>query len=106
MKIGFIGLGKMGGAMVERLLNAGHEVVVFNRSRGPVEQAKKKGAIGCFSIDELVKKLDKPRIIWIMVTAGSATEATVKSAAALLSQGDILIDGGNSYYKDEKGRRT
>jgi 6-phosphogluconate dehydrogenase len=95
-----IGLGRMGGNMVRRLLKGGHEIVVYNRSPEPVQEAAKAGAIPSNSIEELVSKLDSPRVVWIMVPAGDVTQATIDALAGLLSPGDILIDGGNSNYKD------
>jgi 6-phosphogluconate dehydrogenase len=100
MKIGFIGLGRMGSAMVERLVKSGHEVLVYNRTAAKTKEAEKKGAQGTYSLDELLKGLSPPRIIWVMVPAGRATLDTVEKLTPGLSSGDILIDGGNSYYKD------
>ncbi len=100
MKIGFIGLGKMGGNMVQRLLNNGHEIVAFARTAESVKKAEEKGAVGAGSLQDLVDKLKKPRVIWLMVPAGEATEKTISQITPLLEKGDILIDGGNSFYKD------
>lgn len=105
MKIGFVGLGKMGMNMVERLLNGGHEVVAYARTEATVKEAEKKGAEGAASLQDIADKLARPRIIWLMVPAGKATEDTVNSLAGILEDGDILIDGGNSFYKDSV-RRT
>lgn len=104
MKIGFIGLGKMGGNMVQRLLNNGHEIVAFAQTAESVKKAEKKGAIGAGSLQDLVDKLKKPRVIWLMVPAGEATEKTISQITPLLEKGDILIDGGNSFYKDSLRR--
>lgn len=106
MKIGFIGLGKMGSNMVERILKAGHKVVAYDRSSEPVKKAEGKGAIGASSINELVDKLDTPQVIWIMVPSGKATGEVIKTITDFLSKGDVLIDGGNSYYKDSVARAT
>lgn len=105
MKIGFVGLGKMGMNMVERLLNGGHEVVAYARTEATVKEAEKKGAEGAASLQDIADKLARPRIIWLMVPSGKATEDTVNSLAGILEDGDILIDGGNSFYKDSL-RRT
>jgi 6-phosphogluconate dehydrogenase len=100
MRIGFIGLGKMGMNMVERLLNSGHEVVAYARTQDTVKTAEEKGAIGAKSLQDVLSKLKKPKIIWLMVPAGDATEETINITASFLEEGDIVIDGGNSFYKD------
>jgi 6-phosphogluconate dehydrogenase len=100
MQIGMVGLGRMGGNMVRRLLKDGHQCVVFNNTRGPIEALAKENAIGAFSPEELVRKLEKPRAIWLMVPA-AAVDSTIASLAPHLESGDILIDGGNSYYVDD-----
>jgi 6-phosphogluconate dehydrogenase len=100
MRTGFIGLGKMGMNMVERLLNSGHEVVAYARTQDTVIKAEEKGAIGAKSLQDVLSKLKKPKIIWLMVPAGDATEETINNTASFLEEGDILIDGGNSFYKD------
>jgi 6-phosphogluconate dehydrogenase len=100
MQIGFIGLGRMGMNMVQRLLDGAHEVIVYNRSPEKVKKAEDKGAIGSGSIEELVSKLAPPRIIWHMVPAGKVTDGVIKETVSFLNKGDILIDGGNSFYKD------
>ena len=100
MKIGFVGLGKMGGPMVERLLKGGHQVVAFDPIREAVKETEHKGALPASSLQELVDKLAMPRAIWIMVPSGEPTEETITSLSSRLKAGDILIDGGNSFYKD------
>lgn len=100
MKIGFIGLGKMGSNMVIRLLEHKQEVVVWNRSADKALQFKKNGAQVSESLDDLVLSLSSPRIIWLMLTAGDAVENTLESLSNLLSPEDLIIDGGNSFYKD------
>lgn len=101
MKLGFIGLGRMGLNMVTRLLNSGrHEVVAYNRSPEPVAKAVGIGAGGASSIEDLVKKLDKPRSIWLMVPAGSTVDDMIGRLLPYLSKDDTVIDGGNSNYKD------
>ena len=100
MKLGLIGLGKMGGFMTERLLNDKHEVVVFDLNSDTVNNSVKKGAIGSKSIEELVSKLEKPRIVWIMVPSGKPVDETIDKLTKVMEKGDIIIDGGNSHYKD------
>ncbi|MBI2040387.1 decarboxylating 6-phosphogluconate dehydrogenase [Candidatus Microgenomates bacterium] len=100
MKIGFIGLGRMGSNMVLNLLEKGVEVVAWNRSPEPVEEVVKAGAMGAKSIDDLVSKLEQPRIIWLMVTAGEVVDEVLNQLIDKLSPNDLVIDGGNSFYKD------
>jgi 6-phosphogluconate dehydrogenase len=100
MEIGMVGLGKMGANMSKRLLANGHSVVVYDRNEPKVHSLEGEGASGAHSLEELVGKLDEPRVLWIMVPSGDATETTVVALSSLLSAGDILIDGGNSNYKD------
>jgi 6-phosphogluconate dehydrogenase len=100
MKFGMIGLGRMGANMVRRWLKGGHEVVAFNRSPGPVQEVAKEGAIPSTSVADLISKLEAPRVVWVMVPAGDVTDNMINSVADLLSPGDIIIDGGNSNYKD------
>lgn len=104
MQIGFIGLGKMGAYMVERLLNDGHEVVVYNRTPGKTKELEKKGATGAYSVEELVGKLNVPKKVWLMIPSGQPVEELLKSLTQLLKKDDIIIDGGNSYYKDSVRR--
>jgi 6-phosphogluconate dehydrogenase len=104
MKIGFVGLGKMGGRMVERLLKGGHQVVAFDPIRKAVKETEHQGALPASSLQELVDKLAMPRAIWIMVPSGEPTEETITSLSSCLKAGDILIDGGNSFYKDSMRR--
>jgi 6-phosphogluconate dehydrogenase len=101
MEIGLYGLGRMGANMVRRLVRDGeHRVVAGNRSPGPVDEVVSEGAEGAYSMEEMVEKLDKPRAIWVMVPAGDPTEQTLLNFAELMDEGDILIDGGNSYFRD------
>lgn len=100
MHLGMIGLGRMGGNMTQRLLKAGHGVIGTSRTRKTVDEAVAKGIVGVYSLEELVEQLPAPRAVWIMVPAGDATEKTLTQVAALLDEGDIIIDGGNSFYKD------
>lgn len=99
MKIGFVGLGKMGQNMVKRLLHQ-HEVVVYDINKDAINEATKNKAIETSSIEDLVSKLPLPKIIWLMVPAGDITTKTIEAISKHLSSNDILIDGGNSFYKD------
>ena len=102
MQIGMIGLGKMGGNMSRRLMKAGHQTVVFARSVKSREALAKDGATAAASLADVVKKLgQKPRAIWLMLPAGQVTEETVENLGGLLERDDIVIDGGNSFYKDD-----
>ena len=100
MKIGFVGLGRMGKNMVLRLLEQGVEVVTWNRSPEPVEEVVKAGAEGAKTLEDLVQKLDPPRIIWLMLPAGDITDEYIDKLIPFLAEGDLVIDGGNSFYKD------
>jgi len=104
MQIGMVGLGRMGNNMVRRLMAGGHECVVYDRLPAPGEELKKAGAIAARSVEEFVQKLSKPRTAWIMVPAGEPTEETIKNLASFMEPGDVIIDGGNSYYKDDVRR--
>lgn len=104
MQLGMIGLGRMGGNMVKRLLRAGHELVVYDRDEATVESSVAEGAIGASSLSDLVRKLNPPRAAWIMVPAGTATDETVLELSGLMQEGDIVMDGGNSYFKDDVRR--
>lgn len=101
MQIAMVGLGRMGMNMAKRVLNGGHQVVAYNRTPQKTEQMIKKGATGAFSIPEVVEKLSKPRVIWIMLPAGQTVDDHIDQFRDLLSPGDIIVDGGNSYYKDD-----
>jgi len=100
MQLGMIGLGRMGANMVRRLLKAGHDCVVFDRSTDAIRQLAGEGASGSKSPDDFVAKLQKPRAIWLMVPA-AVVDSTIADLVPVLSSGDILIDGGNSYYIDD-----
>lgn len=104
MQLGMIGLGRMGANMVRRLMRGGHHCVVFDRDPEPVHRLVAEGAVGAGSLDDLISRLSPPRAIWMMVPAGDATEATVDVLAQRLKVDDIIIDGGNSYYKDDVRR--
>ena len=101
MQLGMIGLGRMGGNMVRRLMHGGHQCVVFDLNPDNVKGLAGEGATGASSMEEFVKKLSKPRAAWVMVPAGAATETTVMKLAGSMEPGDTIIDGGNSYFKDD-----
>src|SRR4029434_9427212 len=100
MQIGMIGLGRMGANMVRRLLNGGHECIVFDRSPKAVQELTEQKATGSASLGELVKKLTKPRAVWVMVPA-AVVDDSIADLLPHLEAEDILIDGGNSYYIDD-----
>ncbi len=100
MKIGFVGLGKMGGKMVERLLTKGHEVVVTDLSQSMIAEAQSKGAIAASGLKDLVSKLEGRKIVWLMVPAGKPVEDNIDELLGLLNPEDIIIDGGNSYWRE------
>nr|MBA3844252.1 NAD-binding protein [Actinomycetota bacterium] len=104
MQLGMVGLGRMGSNLARRLLPAGHECVVFDVNPSPVEELESEGATGTGSLDELVEKLEKPRAVWVMVPAGQIAEQTVRDLGERLERGDTIIDGGNSYYRDDIAR--
>ena len=106
MQIGFVGLGKMGGYMVERLLGDGHEVVAYDLSPDAVKTAEGKGAKGASSLEELASGLSPPRAVWVMVPHGDPTQATVRGLADVLSEGDVIVDGGNSPFGDDKAHAS
>ena len=103
MQLGMIGLGRMGANMVRRLMKAGHKCVVYDVTPAAVDGLAKEGATGAKSIDEFVGKLEKPRAIWLMVPA-AFVDSTIEKLVPKLEKGDILIDGGNSYYRDDVDR--
>jgi 6-phosphogluconate dehydrogenase len=104
MKIGMVGLGKMGANMTKRLLQGGHQVVGNARSEESIRAIEAEGAEGARSLEELVSRLEKPRVVWVMVPAGKPTESVVNQLGELLEEGDIIVDGGNSNYKDTMRR--
>jgi 6-phosphogluconate dehydrogenase len=99
-EIGFIGLGRMGYGMSERLLRKGFKIVVYNRSQDKVRAIVKKGAKGAKDVEDLVSKLDSPRIVWLMLPAGKVTNEMINQLIDLLDKGDIIIDGANAFFKD------
>ena len=104
MQVGMIGLGRMGMNMARRLLGGDHEVVVYNRTQGKVKQMEEEGAIGSESLEDMIRKLSQPRVLWIMLPAGAIVDETIKNLSAMASPGDIIIDGGNSNFKDDLRR--
>lgn len=100
MELGMIGLGRMGGNMVQRLLEGGHRIVAYDPSKEAVQASVTLGAVGASSLSDLMNKLAKPRAVWVMVPSGEPTESTITTLSNLLSPDDIIIDGGNSNYKD------
>jgi 6-phosphogluconate dehydrogenase len=102
MRIGIYGLGRMGGNMARRLVRAGVEVVGYNRSRGPIEElgAEGGGFLPAYSLDAFIDQLPEPRIVWLMLPAGEATEAAIEGILPRLAPGDLLVDGANAFYQD------
>src|SRR5207344_1027524 len=103
MQLGMIGLGRMGANMVRRLIKGGHQCVVFDMSPKAVEDLAREKAIGASSLADLVRKLEKPRAVWLMVPA-AVVDKSIADLIPHLESGDILIDGGNSYYVDDVRR--
>ncbi len=106
MHIAMVGLGKMGANMAARLLAGGHTVVVTDLNPDAIRTLEEKGAVGAASLTAVVEALPAPRAVWVMVPAGDPTEATITTLASLLSPGDVVVDGGNSNYKDSMRRAT
>jgi len=104
MQLGMVGLGRMGGNMTRRLMRGGHSMVVWNQTADPIKQLASEGATASSSLEDLVSKLKTPRAVWVMVPAGGPTETTVQKLAQYLQPGDAIIDGGNSYFKDDVRR--
>ncbi|MCI0996481.1 decarboxylating 6-phosphogluconate dehydrogenase [Pseudomonas corrugata] len=101
MQLGIIGLGRMGGNIARRLMLDGHTTVVYDRNTAFVENLVQEGATGVADLPALVAGLEKPRAVWVMLPAGAPTEDTINALSALLEPGDVIIDGGNTYYKDD-----
>ena len=104
MQLGMVGLGKMGANMATRLVRGGHDVVAFDRSADAVTASVANGARGATVLEELVRQMQAPRAVWVMVPAGDPTENTVRALTEMLSRGDTIIDGGNSNYKESMRR--
>jgi 6-phosphogluconate dehydrogenase len=101
MELGIVGLGRMGANMARRLMRDGHKIVAYDVNPDAVSQLQGEGADGASSLEEMASKLSAPRSVWVMVPAGEITEQTVDAVAAVLDSGDAIIDGGNSYYRDD-----
>ena len=106
MEIGFVGLGRMGGSMVTRLMRDGHRVVAYDRAPDAVAAAEREGVRGVASLAELVRTLTPPRTVWVMLPAGAATEGTVRELGELLERGDTIVEGGNTRHTDDVRRAT
>src|SRR5215213_10073567 len=100
MELAMVGLGKMGFNMTTRLIQGGHSVVGFAHSAKSIQAAEKIGAMRASTLQDAVKKLSSPRIVWLMIPAGNPTFETIDFLTEMLAKGDVVIDGGNSYYKD------
>lgn len=105
MRLAMIGLGRMGANIARRLMRGGHEIVAFDRDAAAIATLASEGATGAISLEEVVANLGAPRIFWVMLPAGVATQSTVDELMELAEPGDIIIDGGNSFYKGS-GHRT
>jgi 6-phosphogluconate dehydrogenase len=101
MKIGIVGLGRMGGNIARRLMRGGHETVVYDRAPEAVKEIVADGAVGAGSLEDMASKLSGPRIFWVMLPAGDPTESTIETLTGYCQPGDIIIDGGNTFYKDD-----
>ncbi|MFQ5329255.1 MAG: phosphogluconate dehydrogenase (NAD(+)-dependent, decarboxylating) [Thermodesulfobacteriota bacterium] len=104
MELGMVGLGRMGANIVRRLMRYGHSCIVYDRTPDTVQRLTDEGATGTSSIAELLERMERPRAVWVMVPAGTPTEEVVKALADFMEAGDIIIDGGNAYYKDDVRR--
>ena len=104
MKLGFVGLGKMGGNMVRRLLADGHEVVAWARGAEAIQEAVSYGAVGATSLQDIVPRLSLPRVVWLMIPAGDPVESSIATLQPLLAAGDVIVDGGNSRFSDSARR--
>ncbi|KJF15843.1 6-phosphogluconate dehydrogenase, NAD(+)-dependent, decarboxylating [Acidithrix ferrooxidans] len=106
MQIGVVGLGRMGENIVRRLMRDGHRCVVFDMNLDAIKTLEKEGATGSSSVADLVTKLSKPRALWVMVPSGDVTGKVIEEVASSMERGDMIIDGGNSYYRDDMARAT
>jgi 6-phosphogluconate dehydrogenase len=104
MEIGIVGLGRMGGNITRRLMRAGHRCRVYDRNLQAVSELSREGAVGSSGLGELASELSRPRVVWLMLPVGPITEAAIEEAAGRMETGDIIIDGGNTYYKDDVRR--
>src|SRR5258705_7879824 len=101
MQIGVVGLGRMGGNIARRLLKKGHRCVVFDQNAAAIAPLRSESASGAANLEDLVRQLDRPRAVWVMLPAGDPTEQTVMTLAAAMDRDDIIMDGGNTYFKDD-----
>src|SRR5579872_890162 len=101
MQLGMISLGRMGGNIVRRLMRHGHSTVVYDKDPKVVAAISTEGALGAGALEEFVKKLEKPRAAWIMLPAGQITETTIEALSRLMDKGDVIIDGGNTFWQDD-----
>src|SRR3989440_9679873 len=106
MQLGMIGLGRMGGNIVGRLRNSGHTAVAYDKDARGVAGLAGEGATGADTLEDFVAKLEKPRTAWVMLPAGKITEATIEALARLMQPGDVIIDGGNTFWQDDVRRGT
>jgi len=104
MQLGMIGLGRMGGNIVRRLMKHGHSTVVFDKDPKAVAAIAADGAVGAGALEDFVSKLERPRTAWIMLPAGKITEATIDALSKLMQAGDVIIDGGNTFWQDDVRR--
>src|ERR1700709_1325509 len=104
MQLGMIGLGRMGGNIVRRLMRHGHTAVVYDRAPKAVAALVPDGAVGAGALEDFVGKLERPRTVWVMLPAGRITEATIEALSKLLQTGDVIIDGGNTFWQDDVRR--
>nr|MBA3517465.1 6-phosphogluconate dehydrogenase (decarboxylating) [Hyphomicrobiales bacterium] len=104
MQLGMVGLGRMGGNIVRRLMRSGHACVVYDRNPAAVDSLAEERATPSSGLEDLVARLDPPRAVWVMLPAGQATDDAVRSLGGCMEPGDIIIDGGNSFYKDDVRR--
>ena len=107
MQLGMIGLGRMGGNIVRRLMRHGHSTVVYDKDAKAVAGLAADGAVGSATLEEFISKLERPRTAWVMLPAGRITEATIDTIAGVMQEGDVIIDGGNTFWQDDvrRGRR-
>src|SRR5579864_4328118 len=104
MQLAIIGLGRMGGNIARRLMRGNHHIVAFDRNSSEIDKLVAEGAIGATSLEDIVTKLPQPRIFWVMLPAGAPTQNTIEALLGLASPGDMVIDGGNTFYKDDVRR--
>src|ERR1700754_1902345 len=104
MQLGMIGLGRMGGNIVRRLMKHGHTTVVYDKDPKAVTAMGLEGAVGASALEEFIAKLQRPRTAWVMLPAGNITETTIEAGSKLRQQGDVIIDGGNTFWQDDVRR--